>query len=136
MPIHNLTLSNTLRPWRELLSEGIGKPLVNEITVEDLKEIADESIVIDVREEYEFIEVRATGVKLLPLEQIPDAASTLPKEKQIFIICASGNRSMVACEYLNSKGFDAVNVIGGTIAWNAAGYPVSRGPFEHTEVFQ
>ena len=43
---------------------------------------------------------------------------------------------MVACEYLNSKGFDAVNVIGGTIAWNAAGYPVSRGPFEHTEVFQ
>ena len=118
------------------MSEGMGKPLVNEITVEDLKEIADESIVIDVREEYEFIEVRATGVKLLPLEQIPDAASTLPKEKQIFIICASGNRSMVACEYLNSKGFDAVNVVGGTIAWNAAGYPVSRGPFEHTEVFQ
>jgi len=67
MPIHNLTLSNTLRTWRELLSEGMGKPLVKEITVEDLKEIADESIVIDVREEYEFIEVRATGVKLLPL---------------------------------------------------------------------
>ena len=117
------------------MSEEMGKPLVKEITVEDLKEIADESIVIDVREEYEFIEVRATGVRLLPLEQIPDAASTLPKEKQIFIICASGNRSMVACEYLNSKGFDAVNVIGGTIAWTAAGYPVSRGPFEHTEVF-
>ena len=112
------------------------KPSVNEITVENLKEITDESIVIDVREEYEFLEVRATGVKLLPLEQIPDAASNLPKEKQIFIICASGNRSMIACEYLNSKGFEAVNVIGGTIAWNAAGYPVSRGPFEHTEVFQ
>ena len=112
------------------------KPSVNDITVENLKEITDESIVIDVREEYEFIEVRATGVKLLPLEQIPDAASTLPKEKQIFIICASGNRSMIACEYLHSKGFEAVNVIGGTIAWNAAGYPVSRGPFEHTEVFQ
>ena len=118
------------------MSEGMGKPLVNEITVEGLKEIADESIVIDVREEYEFIEVRATGVKLLPLEQIPDASSTLPKEKQIFIICASGNRSMVACEYLNSKGFDAVNVIGGTIAWNAAGFPVRSGPFEDTEVFQ
>ena len=136
MRIHNLTLSNTPRTWRELLSEGMDKPLVKEITVEELKEIADESIVIDVREEYEFIEVRAIGVKLLPLEQIPDAASSLPKEKQIFIICASGNRSMVACEYLNSKGFDAVNVIGGTIAWNAAGYPVSRGPFEATEVLQ
>ena len=136
MRIHNLTLSNTPRTWRELLSEGVDKPLVSEITVEELKKIADESIVIDVREEYEFIEVRATGVKILPLEQIPDATSSLPKEKQIFIICASGNRSMVACEYLNSKGFDAVNVIGGTIAWNAAGYPVSRGPFEDTEVFQ
>ncbi|MFL2697124.1 MAG: rhodanese-like domain-containing protein [Acidimicrobiales bacterium] len=118
------------------MSEGVDKPLVSEITVEELKKIADESIVIDVREEYEFIEVRATGVKILPLEQIPDATSSLPKEKQIFIICASGNRSMVACEYLNSKGFDAVNVIGGTIAWNAAGYPVSRGPFEATEVLQ
>ena len=136
MRIHNLTLSNTPRTWRELLSEGMDKPFVKEITVEELKEIADESIVIDVREEYEFIEVRAIGVKLLPLEQIPDAASSLPREKQIFIICASGNRSMVACEYLNSRGFDAVNVIGGTIAWNAAGYPVSRGPFEGTEVLQ
>ena len=57
MPIHNLTLSNTLRPWRELLSERMDKPSVNEITVENLKEITDESIVIDVREEYEFIEV-------------------------------------------------------------------------------
>ena len=45
------------------MSEGMCKPLVNEITVENLKEIADESIVIDVREEYEFIEVRATGVR-------------------------------------------------------------------------
>ena len=135
MPIHNLTLSNTSRPWRELLSERMDKPSVNEITVENLKEITDESIVIDVREEYEFIEVRATGVKLLPLEHIPDAATTLPKEKQIFIICASGNRSMIACEYLNSKGFEAVNVIGGTIAWNAAGYPVSSGPYEDNEVF-
>ena len=117
------------------MNEGIEKPMVKEITVEELKEIADESVVIDVREEYEFIEVRATGAKLLPLEQIPDAVTALPKEKQIYIICASGNRSMVACEYLNSKGFDTVNVVGGTIAWNAAGYPVSRGSFEETEVF-
>ena len=78
------------------MSEGMDKPFVKEITVEELKEIADESIVIDVREEYEFIEVRAIGVKLLPLEQIPDAASSLPREKQIFIICASGNRSMLS----------------------------------------
>ena len=117
------------------MSERMEKPSVNEITVENLKEITDKSIIIDVREEYEFIEVRATGVKLLPLEHIPDAATTLPKEKQIFIICASGNRSMVACEYLNSKGFEAVNVIGGTIAWNAAGYPVSSGPYEDNEVY-
>ena len=66
----------------KLLNEGIEKPMVKEITVEDLKEIADESVVIDVREEYEFIEVRATGAKLLPLEQIPDAVTALPKRNK------------------------------------------------------
>ena len=67
------------------MNETVEKPMVKEITVEELKEIADESVVIDVREEYEFIEVRATGAKLLPLEQIPDAVTALPKEKQIYL---------------------------------------------------
>ena len=117
------------------MSEEHDKPLVNEITVEELQAISGETLIIDVREEYEFIEVRAEGAKLLPLEQVPEAVDSLPAEKQFYIICASGNRSMVACEFLNAKGFDSVNIIGGTIAWNAAGYSVNHGPIRDNEVF-
>ena len=135
MPIHHLTLSSTLPSWRKALTEEYDKPLVNEITVEELQAISGETLIIDVREEYEFLEVRAEGAKLLPLEQVPEAVDSLPAEKQFYIICASGNRSMVACEFLNAKGFDSVNIIGGTIAWNAAGYSVNHGPIRDNEVF-
>ena len=115
------------------MNDELDKPTVAEISVEELRGIS-ECLVIDVREEYEFVEVRAKGAKLLPLEQVPLSLDSLPKDRIIYVICASGNRSRVACEYLDKHGFDSVNVIGGTIAWNTSGYSVNRGPIDDGEV--
>jgi len=110
---------------------------IEEITVQELNTKFDDSdLLLDVREEYEFLELRASGAKLLPLDQIPNASDSLTEDQTIYIICASGNRSMVACEYLSSKGFRTVNVIGGTIAWSAAGYAINRGQANESEVFR
>jgi len=112
------------------------KEPIEEITVEELHQIIDQDVVlIDVREEYEFLEVRADGAKLLPLDQVPISTGLLPHDAMIYIICASGNRSMVACKYLRNHGFDTTNVIGGTIAWNLAGYRVNSGPAADVELF-
>ena len=39
------------------------------------------------------------------------------KDKPVYILCHSGVRSAQACLYLEQKGFDAANVLGGIHAW-------------------
>ncbi|MGJ8722629.1 MAG: rhodanese-like domain-containing protein [Salinibacterium amurskyense] len=45
----------------------------------------------------------------------------------MYVICESGGRSAQAVEWLNTQGFDAVNIEGGTSAWRNAGLPVTKG---------
>ena len=40
------------------------------------------------------------------------------KEKEIIVICRSGNRSQTGTRILISHGFNAVNMLGGMKAWN------------------
>jgi rhodanese-related sulfurtransferase len=98
-----------------------------DITIEELKERLDKGEVlnlIDVREEYEFDEFNI-GAKLIPLGELPDRLDEIEalKDQEILIHCRSGARSGRAKEYLESEGFSNVrNVLGGLLAWQAAGY--------------
>ena len=98
-----------------------------DITIEELKERLDKGEalnLIDVREEYEFDEFNI-GAKLIPLGELPDRLDEIEalKDQEILIHCRSGARSGRAKEYLESEGFSNVrNVIGGMLAWQAAGY--------------
>jgi rhodanese-related sulfurtransferase len=40
------------------------------------------------------------------------------------VICRSGGRSLRACEFLAEQGVEAVNVAGGTLAWQLSGREV------------
>ena len=98
-----------------------------DITIEELKERLDKGEVlnlIDVREEYEFDEFNI-GAKVIPLGELPDRLDEIEalKDQEILIHCRSGARSGRAKEYLESEGFSNVrNVLGGLLAWQAAGY--------------
>jgi rhodanese-related sulfurtransferase len=98
-----------------------------DITIEELKDRMDkgEKInLIDVREEYEFDEFNI-GATLIPLGELPDRLDEIEawKNQEILIHCRSGARSGRAKEYLESEGFNNVrNVLGGMLAWQAAGY--------------
>lgn len=86
------------------------------------------AILVDVREPHEWRAGRAAGARHIPLSQLPQRAGNLPKDRPVYLICASGNRSKVAAELLHRAGFDCpVNVSGGTAAWMRAGLPVERG---------
>ncbi|MEK6547872.1 MAG: rhodanese-like domain-containing protein [Bacteroidota bacterium] len=98
-----------------------------DITIEELKERMDKGEnlnLIDVREEHEFDEFNI-GAKLIPLGELPDRLEEIEawKDQEILIHCRSGARSGRAKEYLASEGFTNVrNVLGGMLAWQAAGY--------------
>ncbi len=102
---------------------------VNEIDVETLDALHPTEIqLIDVREADEYDEARVRGAVHVPLATVPGVVDTLDRDATVYVICASGGRSMRAAEFLVDAGFDAVNVAGGTKGWIASGRPVDSGP--------
>lgn len=92
---------------------------------------ADGAVVIDVREPMEYVMGHVPGAKLIPMGQLPSRLSELPQDAPVYVICASGNRSLAMASFLARAGYDAWSVAGGTGAWSGSGRPVVRGPREN-----
>jgi rhodanese-related sulfurtransferase len=95
---------------------------VSEVTVDELDSVLGSGVpLIDVRELHEYVAGHVPGAVLVPLASVPDALDQFPSDKRAYVICRSGARSHRACEYLVDQGLDAVNVVGGTLAWVSSG---------------
>lgn len=74
---------------------------------------------IDVRTPFEFRTKHIKGFKNIPLSIQPQQTNQLSKDREIFVICQSGMRSMKASKVLKKQGFKSVtNVKGGMNAWH------------------
>lgn len=87
----------------------------------------DGAIVLDVREDYEFAQQRVPGALSIPISQFIERFDEVPTDETLYVICAVGGRSAQVAQYLEQRGYDAVNVAGGTIAWAEAGLPTESG---------
>jgi rhodanese-related sulfurtransferase len=85
------------------------------------------AVVIDVREPHEYVAGHVPGAALVPMGRLSAAVPDLPRDRPVYIICATGNRSLTAADFLARAGVDAWSVGGGTSAWLRAGNPVVRG---------
>ena len=101
---------------------------VSEIDIDRLAALDPASVqLIDVREPDEYEQARVPGAVLIPLMTVPERVADLDQDRTLYIICASGGRSMNAAQFLSEHGFDAVNIAGGTKAWVAAGLDFDSG---------
>lgn len=89
--------------------------------------LADGAFVIDVREPFEYESGHVPGAILMPAAQVPYHISDLPKDRPVYVICASGGRSGRAAELLSRSGVQAISVAGGTSGWIGQGRPVVHG---------
>ncbi|MFI6062173.1 rhodanese-like domain-containing protein [Streptomyces sp. NPDC051286] len=89
---------------------------------------AEGALVLDVREPEEYRAGHVPGARLAPLSVLAAAAGEVPKDRPVYVICASGNRSQWAAERLAAVGVDAVSVAGGTSGWARTGRPLVTGP--------
>lgn len=111
---------------------------VSEITVTQAKEELEQGhvgLVLDVREAPEWEQGHIPGSLLAPrglLEWYADpttpsakAELTAKREARIIVACASGLRSLLATETLQSMGYtNVVSLAGGFTAWRKQGFPV------------
>ena len=79
---------------------------------------------IDVRSPEERGAARISGDRHIELVQLSEAAETISREYPVVFYCRSGNRSAVAAEAYRGAGFDAYNMTGGLLDWQAAGLPL------------
>lgn len=90
-----------------------------QITVQELEEklYNSEIDLIDVRTIEELEICKIEGSIHIEMNDILSKADTLDKKKLYAVICHQGIRSYRVAVYLNSIGYNAVNVIGGIHAW-------------------
>lgn len=86
------------------------------------------AMLIDVREPDEWAEGHVAGAKHIPLGQLSSRLAEVPRDRDVLLLCRSGNRSGTATALLRGQGYErAINVEGGITAWQRAGLPVTRG---------
>ena len=75
--------------------------------------------IVDVREPYEFENGHIPGAKLIPLGQLQTRVSEIVKSAETVVVCHSGGRSSVACDFLDQLGYQNIrNLMGGMSAWD------------------
>ena len=104
------------------------RPQAPEVDTEALAAaLEDGAVLVDVRMPDEYEEEHVPGALLIPLPELGARTAEVPTDQRVYVICASGARSLAAAEALNRAGWDTVSVTGGTKAWAAEGRPVGTG---------
>ncbi|MDO4261009.1 MAG: ATP-binding protein [Eubacteriales bacterium] len=84
------------------------------ITIEELEALAPGSAVVaDVRPEEDYRRGTFPGAVNIPMDQIGSRMEELPKDKPVYLLCHTGERSVDYVDWLCLEGYDAGNVSGG-----------------------
>lgn len=152
-PLFTLLLCGWLPVLAQDADTGLQSPMelvqqarseIKEISIEELAARPAPSILIDVREPYEYEEGRIPGARNIPrgrlefdlmkhpeLELIGKVDPPSLAATEIVLYCRSGGRGALAAQSLQSMGFTNVkSIAGGYQAWVEAGEPVQQNPAE------
>jgi NADPH-dependent 2,4-dienoyl-CoA reductase/sulfur reductase-like enzyme/rhodanese-related sulfurtransferase len=110
--------------------------LRGDVSLANWNELPDcSAFLLDVREEEEFRRGAIGAAVNIPLHQLRQRLSELPKDRPIWVNCARGQRSYYAVRILEQHGFDASNLSGGYKSWEVW-YPEGLPPVKATEAEQ
>lgn len=97
----------------------IGSNLLNsdfrQVGVDKVRRLVEEgSHIIDIRERREYVRGHVKGAVNIPLSELRQNASLIPKDKPVYLYCRSGQRSYNAVKALVNMGYDNVINIAGS----------------------
>lgn len=103
------------------VASNILKEDVKVIHWDELGEPVDsDTFLLDVRQEAEFVRGHINGALNIPLDDLRQRISEVPRGKRLIVYCHSGQRSYVACRILVQKGYKPQNLSGGYHLYSAA----------------
>lgn len=114
-----------------IASAGIGSTskLTSLVSVDEAFEMYQGgAFVLDVHTQEEWDEYHAPNTTLIPLDQLPARINEVPKDREILVVCRSGNRSQEGRDILLAAGYNATSMTGGLKEWYAKGYPIEGAP--------
>ncbi|MCF8306626.1 MAG: MBL fold metallo-hydrolase [Ignavibacteriales bacterium] len=111
-------------------NQGFELETLNQISVCDLEEKLEtgEFEIIDVRGKSEYEKERISGAVNIPAGYIARSLDIIPKDKNVVLHCAAGDRSSIAASILLKMGYSNVyNLTGGISAWKQKGFRMLEG---------
>lgn len=120
-------LEGNINAWKEA---GLETDSLAEISAEEFARMyitPGKTIdLLDARKESEYQSQHIVGAVNFPLDFINQNMGMINKQKQYYIHCAGGYRSVIAASILKSRGYElVVNIKGGFKALQSAGMPVT-----------
>jgi rhodanese-related sulfurtransferase len=103
--------------------------LADTVSVADAAALRDGgAFVLDVREPAEWAGGHIPGATLIPLGELAARVGELPRDREIVVVCRTGNRSAQGRDILLGAGFPSVTSLdGGMATWAQAGMPIEGG---------
>jgi adenylyltransferase/sulfurtransferase len=90
----------------------------NPANLHEVTHLADDAVVVDVREEYEWNAGHIDGARLIPLGELPNRLNELPHDADIVFYCQTGGRSARALDVARDAGLTrAKHLRGGYAGW-------------------
>ena len=105
------------------------QPLPAEVSTADALALREAgAFILDVRQPDEWAAGHIPDATLIPLGDLASRVSEVPKDRQVVVVCRSGNRSATGRDVLLGAGYPAVtSMAGGMNDWTATGYPTESG---------
>lgn len=100
--------------------------LASTVSVSEAYDLAQKgAFVLDVRTVEEWNEFHAPNSTLIPLDQLAARLNEVPRDRQVVVVCRSGNRSQQGRDILLNAGFEQVtSMTGGLNEWRSSGFPI------------
>jgi rhodanese-related sulfurtransferase len=100
---------------------------MSQIPTVPVSDVANDAVILDVREPDEFAAGHAPGAIHIPLGDLPARLAELSGAADggsVAVTCRGGGRSSRAVAWLTQQGYDVANLDGGMKAWQSAGKPM------------
>ncbi len=93
-----------------------------------VNDLPDDAVMLDIRKQDEWNRGHAPGAIHMPMDDLPsrldELAPLLSSGAPLIVACRSGGRVLQVLPWLAQQGYEAANLYGGMLAWQAAGKPM------------